>query len=167
VGLAENVKARLDLAVLCIRQNKKRRIEKHLLRLSHRDTVLLIFPSIAFIPFEANDIGKILQLSQLPPSDSLQIPPLVGACTSERDTALPVLALNALRITSSMSFVNASTRNRRLLLWYTITRMTQNSVYFLLLPRALLIGYFLALILIFSAAATPRSTSSLSASRIR
>src|ERR1039457_5893391 len=167
MGLAESVKARLDLAVLCIRQNKKRRIETHLLRLSHRDTVLLIFPSIAFIPFEANDIGKILQLSQLPPSDSLQIPPLAGVSTSERGAALPVLALNAVRITSSMSFVNASTRNRRLLLWYTITRMTQNSVYFLLLPRALLTGYFFGVNLDFFSSSTPRSTSSLSASRIR
>jgi hypothetical protein len=53
------VKARLDPAVLRIRQNKERGIEKHLLRVSHRYTVLLILPSIAFIPFEANDIREI------------------------------------------------------------------------------------------------------------
>jgi hypothetical protein len=37
--------------------------------------------------------------------------------TSARDTPLPVLALKAARITSSMSLVKASSRNRLLLLW--------------------------------------------------
>jgi hypothetical protein len=42
MGLAESMKARLSLVVLCIAQDQQRGIEKNLLGLSHRNAMMLI-----------------------------------------------------------------------------------------------------------------------------
>jgi len=59
VGLAEGVKARLNLTVFWIGQHKERGIEKHLLCFSHRYPVPLILSGVTFVPFETNDFREI------------------------------------------------------------------------------------------------------------
>jgi len=45
---------------------RKRRIEKHLLCLSHGDTMLLVFSLVTGIPLEASDLGKVKHFCILP-----------------------------------------------------------------------------------------------------
>jgi len=59
IRLAQDVKSFFALAVRRIVQKQQRRIEKHLLSLSHADPMLVVLASIAGIPLKTNDGGQI------------------------------------------------------------------------------------------------------------
>jgi hypothetical protein len=56
---SEGMKARLNRAVFRVWKDKQRRVEKNLLRFSHRNFMPLILPGVSLIPFEANDLREI------------------------------------------------------------------------------------------------------------
>ena len=62
VSFAKCVNTRLTLAVQYVSQEQQRIIEEYLLCLGRRDTMLLVFPSVAIVPLEASDLRQVNHL---------------------------------------------------------------------------------------------------------
>jgi hypothetical protein len=53
------MKTRLNRAVIWVWKDEQRRVEKRLLRLSHRDFTLLVLPGVSLTPIEANNFREV------------------------------------------------------------------------------------------------------------